>query len=213
MFSTLSVVKFVGRTLFSTTINYVNPAMKMLIGMAWSNLSAPAMCCCAVVALLIVMYLISLGKRAAKIVLFAVGVLYYLYQAWFVREYLPVVHWYFLIALCAWGFACGPLVEAATGSVWNAAMFVTRKVTSFVLTLLSSVPGIIRRGLAARREGSLNNGATAPSVSAPPVEAKKYKPKTKAKAKKTKAKANVSVTSQAVPEPAKDQEVILPSPP
>jgi hypothetical protein len=207
--STSSVAKFVGRTLYSTTINYGAPLFRTVVGWAWSNLSVPAMCCCAVAALLTVMYLIFLGKWYAKVGIFVGGVSYYLYLAWFVCDNLPIFHWHFLTMLCAWGFACHAIVEAATESVWDAAKLGARKVISSVLTLLRAAAGKIRRGPAARREVSSNMGATAPSsVSAPPVKAKKTK--SKSKAKKVKATASVNATAPApdVPAPVKDQQVV-----
>jgi hypothetical protein len=207
MLSTSSVVKFVGRTLYSTTINYGAPLLQTVVGWAWSNLSVPAMCCCAVAALLIVMYLVFLGKWYAKVGIFVGGVSYYVYLAWFVCENLPIFHWHFLTMLCAWGFACHAIVEAATESVWDAAKLGARKLISSVLTLLRAAAGKIRRWPAARREVSSNKGATAPtSVSAPPVKAKKTK--SKSKAKKGKATASVKAAPPAVPAPAKDQQDI-----
>lgn len=137
----LSVVQYAGQTLWSATLEPVNPT-EMLTDAFWSffwSLSAPTLCCLAVVALLIVAWLVSLGKRLVKWSFFVGGVACYVYGALFLGC-LPSLPWYCVaLAAYAWHRACDAAVSAATGSVWNAVFRVSHKAKSFVLTFLLAV--------------------------------------------------------------------------
>lgn len=144
-----SVIQYAGRTLWSAAVEGVSPA-QILMDDFWS-LSAPTLCGIAVLvaalAVLLAMWVVSMGKRLVKGSLFFGGVACYAYGS-VGLGYLPTPPWYgALAAMYAWHRACDAALEAATGSVWNASVRLVHKAKSFVLTLLLAVAGNVREGV------------------------------------------------------------------
>jgi hypothetical protein len=158
----LSVAQLVGRTLWSATVDRVQPTQivtQMLWDAFWS-LPTPTLCCIfvavAVAAVLFFMWIVSMGKRLVAWALFLGGVTCYAHGS-VVVGCLPCLPWYgILAAMCAWHRACEAAVSAVTGSVGTAAVSAARKAKSFVLTLLLAGAGKVRVGVRKVRFSTVN---------------------------------------------------------
>jgi hypothetical protein len=120
----------------------------MLWDAFWS-LPTPTLCCIsvavAVSAALIVLWIVSMGKRLVAWALFLGGVACYAHGAVVLGCLPSCLPWYgILAAMCAWHRACEAAVSAATRSVGTAAVSAARNAKSFVLTFLLAGAGKIR---------------------------------------------------------------------